>query len=235
MHSLLLTENNTLLMGGLQNYVSEIDLNTVQETQKVGTKKLHTAHWIQTATLLQYCIQLYILKCSVYMRCCNTTLLSVCTVLQHYSALGICSTVTPQCPMGTQYSNPTVLSYLALIYLSLCHHWSQAFMVDQWFSWEFQARPPLPSIVFDRKLAAFTNLGASIGKFSCESLWLIQLSHLANLLTCTCASPVHSGGPWCGHHAAVQPLLLLWSHIWKGERKGPRLTGLYMLGLWFTD
>lgn len=35
MHSLLLTDNNTLLMGGLQNYVSELDLNTVQETQKV--------------------------------------------------------------------------------------------------------------------------------------------------------------------------------------------------------
>ncbi|KAG9333973.1 hypothetical protein JZ751_009289 [Albula glossodonta] len=34
MHSLLLTDNNTLLLGGLQNYVSEIDLNTVQETQK---------------------------------------------------------------------------------------------------------------------------------------------------------------------------------------------------------
>ncbi|XP_064155231.1 PAN2-PAN3 deadenylation complex catalytic subunit PAN2 isoform X2 [Anguilla rostrata] len=33
-HSLLLTDNNTVLMGGLQNYVSEIDLNTVQETQK---------------------------------------------------------------------------------------------------------------------------------------------------------------------------------------------------------
>ncbi|XP_061114158.1 PAN2-PAN3 deadenylation complex catalytic subunit PAN2 isoform X2 [Conger conger] len=34
MHSLMLTDNNTLLTGGLQNYVSEIDLNTVQETQK---------------------------------------------------------------------------------------------------------------------------------------------------------------------------------------------------------
>ncbi|XP_060794537.1 PAN2-PAN3 deadenylation complex catalytic subunit PAN2 isoform X3 [Neoarius graeffei] len=34
MHSLLLTENNTLLLGGLQNYVTEVDLNTVQETQK---------------------------------------------------------------------------------------------------------------------------------------------------------------------------------------------------------
>lgn len=35
MHSLLMTDNNTLLMGGLQNYVVEVDLNTVQETQKV--------------------------------------------------------------------------------------------------------------------------------------------------------------------------------------------------------
>uniref|UniRef100_A0A3Q0S8Q1 PAN2-PAN3 deadenylation complex catalytic subunit PAN2 n=1 Tax=Amphilophus citrinellus TaxID=61819 RepID=A0A3Q0S8Q1_AMPCI len=34
MHSLLMTDNNTLLMGGLQNYVVEVDLNTVQETQK---------------------------------------------------------------------------------------------------------------------------------------------------------------------------------------------------------
>ncbi|KAG7519500.1 PAN2-PAN3 deadenylation complex catalytic subunit PAN2 isoform X1 [Solea senegalensis] len=34
MHSLLVTDNNTLVMGGLQNYVSEVDLNTVQETQK---------------------------------------------------------------------------------------------------------------------------------------------------------------------------------------------------------
>lgn len=35
MHSLLLTDNSTLLLGGLQNYVTEVDLNTVQETQKV--------------------------------------------------------------------------------------------------------------------------------------------------------------------------------------------------------
>lgn len=35
MHSLLMTDNNMLLMGGLQNYVVEVDLNTVQETQKV--------------------------------------------------------------------------------------------------------------------------------------------------------------------------------------------------------
>ncbi|XP_048856197.1 PAN2-PAN3 deadenylation complex catalytic subunit PAN2 isoform X1 [Brienomyrus brachyistius] len=34
MHSLLLMDNNTLLMGGLQNYVCEVDLNTVQETQR---------------------------------------------------------------------------------------------------------------------------------------------------------------------------------------------------------
>lgn len=35
MHSLILNDNNTLLMGGLQNYVAELDLTTVQETQKV--------------------------------------------------------------------------------------------------------------------------------------------------------------------------------------------------------
>lgn len=35
MHSVLMTDNNMLLMGGLQNYVVELDLNTVQETQKV--------------------------------------------------------------------------------------------------------------------------------------------------------------------------------------------------------
>ncbi|XP_051947344.1 PAN2-PAN3 deadenylation complex catalytic subunit PAN2 isoform X1 [Xyrauchen texanus] len=34
MHSLLLTDNNKLVMGGLQNYVTELDLTTVQETQK---------------------------------------------------------------------------------------------------------------------------------------------------------------------------------------------------------
>uniref|UniRef100_A0A672YGD5 Poly(A) specific ribonuclease subunit PAN2 n=1 Tax=Sphaeramia orbicularis TaxID=375764 RepID=A0A672YGD5_9TELE len=34
MHSLLMTDNNTMLMGGLQNYVVEVDLSTVQETQK---------------------------------------------------------------------------------------------------------------------------------------------------------------------------------------------------------
>lgn len=37
MHSLLLTDSSTLLIGGLQNHVLEIDLNTVQETQKVQT------------------------------------------------------------------------------------------------------------------------------------------------------------------------------------------------------
>lgn len=35
MHSLLLTDPTTLLIGGLTNHVIEIDLNTVQETQKV--------------------------------------------------------------------------------------------------------------------------------------------------------------------------------------------------------
>ncbi|XP_058163959.1 PAN2-PAN3 deadenylation complex catalytic subunit PAN2 isoform X9 [Dasypus novemcinctus] len=34
MHSLLLTDSSTLLVGGLQNHILEIDLNTVQETQK---------------------------------------------------------------------------------------------------------------------------------------------------------------------------------------------------------
>ncbi|KAM8990451.1 PAN2-PAN3 deadenylation complex catalytic subunit PAN2 [Ara ararauna] len=34
MHSLLLTDNSTLLVAGLQSHVLEIDLNTVQETQK---------------------------------------------------------------------------------------------------------------------------------------------------------------------------------------------------------
>uniref|UniRef100_A0A8D3DGL2 Poly(A) specific ribonuclease subunit PAN2 n=1 Tax=Scophthalmus maximus TaxID=52904 RepID=A0A8D3DGL2_SCOMX len=34
MHSLLMTDNNMSLMGGLQNYVVEVDLNTVQETQR---------------------------------------------------------------------------------------------------------------------------------------------------------------------------------------------------------
>lgn len=35
MHSLLMTDNHCLLIGGLQNYVVEFDLNTVQEAQKV--------------------------------------------------------------------------------------------------------------------------------------------------------------------------------------------------------
>uniref|UniRef100_A0A4X2MB16 PAN2-PAN3 deadenylation complex catalytic subunit PAN2 n=1 Tax=Vombatus ursinus TaxID=29139 RepID=A0A4X2MB16_VOMUR len=38
MHSLLLTESSTLLVGGLQNHVLEIDLNTVQETQKYAVE-----------------------------------------------------------------------------------------------------------------------------------------------------------------------------------------------------
>lgn len=48
MHSLLMTDNNTVLMGGLQNYAVELDLNTVQETQKVSDyqspqQSMHTA------------------------------------------------------------------------------------------------------------------------------------------------------------------------------------------------
>lgn len=43
MHSLLMTDNNSLLMGGLQNYVVEVDLNAVQETQKVR-------HWDEVST-----------------------------------------------------------------------------------------------------------------------------------------------------------------------------------------
>lgn len=38
MHSLFMADNNMLLMGGLQNYVVEVDLNTVQETQKVSLR-----------------------------------------------------------------------------------------------------------------------------------------------------------------------------------------------------
>ncbi|KAK7801249.1 hypothetical protein U0070_025738, partial [Myodes glareolus] len=38
MHSLLLTDSSTLLIGGLQNHVLEIDLNTVQETQKYAVE-----------------------------------------------------------------------------------------------------------------------------------------------------------------------------------------------------
>ncbi|KAM4796936.1 PAN2-PAN3 deadenylation complex catalytic subunit PAN2 isoform 2-T2 [Rhinophrynus dorsalis] len=37
-HSLLLTDSNTLLMGGMQNHVIQMDLNTVQETQKYTTE-----------------------------------------------------------------------------------------------------------------------------------------------------------------------------------------------------
>lgn len=46
MHSLLLTDNNTLLLGGLQNYVTEVDLNTVQETQKVRLPRTCTQYLI---------------------------------------------------------------------------------------------------------------------------------------------------------------------------------------------
>lgn len=42
MHSLLMTDNHRLLMGGLQNYVVEFDLNAVQEAQKVREVSLHT-------------------------------------------------------------------------------------------------------------------------------------------------------------------------------------------------
>ncbi|TKS76790.1 PAB-dependent poly(A)-specific ribonuclease subunit PAN2 [Collichthys lucidus] len=42
MHSLLMTDNNTLLMGGLQNYAVEVDLNTVQETQKITLRDLRS-------------------------------------------------------------------------------------------------------------------------------------------------------------------------------------------------
>ncbi|KAF3826121.1 hypothetical protein GH733_006235 [Mirounga leonina] len=38
MHSLLLTDGSTLLVGGLQNHILEIDLNTVQETQKYAVE-----------------------------------------------------------------------------------------------------------------------------------------------------------------------------------------------------
>ena len=42
MHSLLMTDTNTLIMGGLHNYIVEFDLNTVQETQKVIPSSLWT-------------------------------------------------------------------------------------------------------------------------------------------------------------------------------------------------
>ncbi|KAI9540487.1 poly(A)-specific ribonuclease [Dissostichus eleginoides] len=38
MHSLLMTDNNTVLMGGLQNYAVEFDLNAMQETQKFNVE-----------------------------------------------------------------------------------------------------------------------------------------------------------------------------------------------------
>lgn len=51
MHSLLMTNNNSLLMGGLQNYVAEVDLNTVQETQKVR----HGDTFRSTSTTVRAC------------------------------------------------------------------------------------------------------------------------------------------------------------------------------------
>ncbi|KAG2468430.1 PAN2 protein, partial [Polypterus senegalus] len=38
MHSLLLTDSTTALMGGLQNYVVEVDLTTIQETQRFSVE-----------------------------------------------------------------------------------------------------------------------------------------------------------------------------------------------------
>ncbi|XP_061629122.1 PAN2-PAN3 deadenylation complex catalytic subunit PAN2 isoform X2 [Phyllopteryx taeniolatus] len=52
MHSLLMTNNNTLLMGGLQNYVAEVDLNTVQETQKFTVEVPGVAIMRQTSRFL---------------------------------------------------------------------------------------------------------------------------------------------------------------------------------------
>uniref|UniRef100_A0A3Q2CRS7 PAN2-PAN3 deadenylation complex catalytic subunit PAN2 n=1 Tax=Cyprinodon variegatus TaxID=28743 RepID=A0A3Q2CRS7_CYPVA len=49
MHSLLVTDNHTLLMGGLQNYVVEFDLNTVQETQKFTVETPGVAIMRQTS------------------------------------------------------------------------------------------------------------------------------------------------------------------------------------------
>uniref|UniRef100_A0A671U6I5 PAN2-PAN3 deadenylation complex catalytic subunit PAN2 n=1 Tax=Sparus aurata TaxID=8175 RepID=A0A671U6I5_SPAAU len=49
MHSLLMTDNNTLLMGGLQNYAVEVDLNTVQETQKFNVEVPGVAIMRQTS------------------------------------------------------------------------------------------------------------------------------------------------------------------------------------------
>lgn len=57
MHSLLMTDNNSLLMGGLQNYVVEVDLNAVQETQKVR-------HWDEVSQHLQ---RAGLLLCRVYL------------------------------------------------------------------------------------------------------------------------------------------------------------------------
>uniref|UniRef100_A0A7N5ZT43 PAN2-PAN3 deadenylation complex catalytic subunit PAN2 n=1 Tax=Anabas testudineus TaxID=64144 RepID=A0A7N5ZT43_ANATE len=52
MHSLLMTDNNTLLMGGLQNYVVEVDLNTVQETQKFTVEVPGVAIMRQTSRFI---------------------------------------------------------------------------------------------------------------------------------------------------------------------------------------
>ncbi|KAM4699078.1 PAN2-PAN3 deadenylation complex catalytic subunit PAN2 [Discoglossus pictus] len=38
MHSLLFTDSNTLLMGGMQNHVIQMDMNTVQETQRFSSE-----------------------------------------------------------------------------------------------------------------------------------------------------------------------------------------------------
>lgn len=55
MHSLLMTNNNTVLLGGLQNYVVEVDLNTVQEAQKV---RFLTTTFTQYFFLLNKCVHI---------------------------------------------------------------------------------------------------------------------------------------------------------------------------------
>lgn len=76
MHSFLLTDSSTLLVGGLQNHILEIDLNTVQETQKVqawGTKKPK-----QSLSLL-WQGQWIIPGLGTYLRCvCDLSVLLVC-------------------------------------------------------------------------------------------------------------------------------------------------------------
>lgn len=54
MHSLLMTDNNSVIMGGLQNYVVEVDLNTVQETQKFTVEVPGVAIMRQTGRFF-YC------------------------------------------------------------------------------------------------------------------------------------------------------------------------------------